>query len=176
VRRLGVVELKVPEVVVGCLGLGNLVVRLGLAGVDDVGELDGILDEENGDVVGDNVPVALLRVELDGEPAHITDRVGTAAAAEDGREADEDGCLARRVGEDRGACDVFGALEEGEGAERAAPAGVDNALWNALMVEAVNLGQDGQRDLWRSRGEKRDDIPSHGPGGPREAWGPACPG
>ena len=62
--------LEVPEVVVSCetmvsgcsqkktfsmrhtsLCLGNLVVRLRLASVDDIGELDGILDEENGNVV-----------------------------------------------------------------------------------------------------------------------------
>jgi len=31
--------------------LGNLVVRLRLASVDDIRELDGILNEEDGDVV-----------------------------------------------------------------------------------------------------------------------------
>jgi len=94
VRGLGVVELKVPKVVVCRLGLGHLVVGLGLAGMNDIGELDGVLDEEDGDIVADNVPVALLRVELDSEAADIAYCVGAATAAEDGREANEDGCLA----------------------------------------------------------------------------------
>jgi hypothetical protein len=70
VGGLGVKVLEVPEVVVSCemmisgcslkdflsmrhtsLCLGDLVVRLRLAGVDDIGELDRILNEENGNVV-----------------------------------------------------------------------------------------------------------------------------
>ena len=61
--------LEVPEVVVGCkkmlvidlsntvstrhtsLSLGNLVVGLRLASVNDIRELDRILNEENGNVV-----------------------------------------------------------------------------------------------------------------------------
>jgi hypothetical protein len=50
----------VPEVVVRALALRHLVVRLGLDGVNKVGELDRVLDEEDGDVVADNVPVALV--------------------------------------------------------------------------------------------------------------------
>jgi hypothetical protein len=38
-------------------------VRLRLGRMDQVGELDGVLDEEHRDVVADEVPVALLRVE-----------------------------------------------------------------------------------------------------------------
>jgi hypothetical protein len=70
VGGLGVEVLEVPEVVVSCempisgcsrkdflsmgltsLCLGDLVVRLRLAGVDDIGELDRILNEEDGNVV-----------------------------------------------------------------------------------------------------------------------------
>ena len=39
--------------------------------MDEVGELDGILDEENRDVVADQVPVAFLGVKLDGKAAHV---------------------------------------------------------------------------------------------------------
>jgi hypothetical protein len=85
---------KVPEVVVSRLGLGHFVVRLGLPGMDNVGELDGVLDEKDGDVVAYDVPVALLGVELDGKAAHITDGIGRATASQDGREAKKDWCLA----------------------------------------------------------------------------------
>ncbi|KAI9166472.1 LOW QUALITY PROTEIN: putative two component histidine kinase [Paramyrothecium foliicola] len=152
VRRLRVHELEVPEVVVRRLGLGHLVVRLGLAGVDDVRELHGVLDEEDGDVVADEVPVALLGVELDGEAAHVADRVGGPAAAEDGGEAHEDGRLAGRVGQDAGRGDVLGGLEEGELAKGAGAAGVDDSLWDALVVEAVDLGMRLPDGLDRTQG------------------------
>ena len=60
-----------------------------LGGVDQVGKLDGVLDEEDRDVVADDVPVALLGVELDREAAHIAREVGRALVAGDGREAHE---------------------------------------------------------------------------------------
>lgn len=53
---------KVPEIVVGTLSRRNFVVRLGLVGMDDVGELDRVLNEENRDVVTDNIPVALIGI------------------------------------------------------------------------------------------------------------------
>lgn len=45
------------------------------------GEEDGVAYEEDGRVVAHQVPVALLRVELDGEPAWVTGRVCRAALA-----------------------------------------------------------------------------------------------
>jgi hypothetical protein len=43
--------LEVPEVVVCGLGLRYFVVRLWLAGVDDIWELNCVLDEEDGNIV-----------------------------------------------------------------------------------------------------------------------------
>jgi len=67
--RLGVEGHEVPGVVVSSLGLGNLLARVGLDGMDEVDELDGIflsarcsrltaeraltLDEEDRNVVSD---------------------------------------------------------------------------------------------------------------------------
>lgn len=42
--------------------LGNLIVRARLDRVDEVGELDGILDEEDRDVVSNNIKVAFVGV------------------------------------------------------------------------------------------------------------------
>ncbi len=81
----------VPEGVVRGLRLREAAVRLLLGGVDEVGELDGVLDEEDGDVVADEVPVAFGGVHLDGEAADVAGRVGRAHVAGDGGEADEDG-------------------------------------------------------------------------------------
>ena len=60
---------------------GKPAVGLRLHGVDEVGELDRVLDEEDRDVVADEVPVALLRVELHGEAAHVAGEVERALAA-----------------------------------------------------------------------------------------------
>lgn len=59
----------------GTLALRHLIMRLRLDGMDDVGELDGVLNEEDWDVVTDEVPVTFLRIELDGEASNVTDGV-----------------------------------------------------------------------------------------------------
>lgn len=46
---------EVPERVMGRLDLGDLAVRMGFAGVNDVGELDRVLDEKQRDVIADQV-------------------------------------------------------------------------------------------------------------------------
>lgn len=83
-RGFGVVEDKVPEIVVGALGLGNLIVWFRFASVNDIRELDRILNEENWNVVANDIPVALLSVELDSKTTDISHRVGAATASEHG--------------------------------------------------------------------------------------------
>lgn len=61
--------------------LRNLIVRLGLSSVDNVGELHGILDEEDGNVVSNDIPVTLLGVELDGKTTNIADCVSRTTAS-----------------------------------------------------------------------------------------------
>lgn len=46
---------KVPGRVVGGGRLGDLIVGTRLDRVDEIGESDGVLDEEDGDVVADNI-------------------------------------------------------------------------------------------------------------------------
>ena len=94
---------EVPEGVVGAGGLRIAAVGLHLHRVDQVRELDGVLDEEDRDVVADQVPVAFLGVELDGEAAHVARRVHRARAAGHGREADEHLGLFADLGQDLGA-------------------------------------------------------------------------
>lgn len=50
--------LEVPEVIVGALSLGDFVIGFWLDAVDKIGELEGVLDEEDGDVVADDVPIS----------------------------------------------------------------------------------------------------------------------
>ena len=58
--RLGAKE--VPSGIVSGGGLRNFVVGARLDGVDKVGEADGILNEEDGDVVADDIEVALIGI------------------------------------------------------------------------------------------------------------------
>ena len=89
VGGLGVQRDEVPERVVRRLRLRDLPVRVRLGGVDDVGELDAVLDEEHRHVVADQVEVALVGVELHREAAGVAHGVGRPARAEHGREPDE---------------------------------------------------------------------------------------
>ena len=85
-RRVGQ---EVEEARVG-LAVGQ---RVRLEGVHHVRELGGVADEEDLQVVADEVPVAVLGVELDGESARIAQGLGRVIAVDDGREAGEDGGL-----------------------------------------------------------------------------------
>ena len=98
---------EVPEIVVRRLRLREGAVGLRLHRMDQVGKLDRVLDEEDRDVVADEVPVAFLGVELDGEAAHVARQVERALAAGDGREAHEGRRLLAGALEDVGA-GVFG--------------------------------------------------------------------
>ena len=73
---LGMERHEVPERVVRRLRLWNLAIGVRLDGVDDVGELDPVLDEEHRHVVADQIEVAFIGVELDREAPHVTNRVG----------------------------------------------------------------------------------------------------
>ena len=118
--------------------------RVRLLGVDEVGELDRVADEEDAEVVADQVPVAVLGVELDREAARVAQRLGGVAAAGDRREAHGDlGPLARLL-------EQLGARVLARSARRRPcpsprrsrtrrAAGVDDALRDALAVEVADL-------------------------------------
>lgn len=59
-------------------------------GVDEDRELDGVAEKEDGSGVPDHVPVALGRLDLDGEAPRVARGVTRAALAADGRETDDD--------------------------------------------------------------------------------------
>ena len=63
--------------------------RFRFDGVDQVGKLQGVLDEEDRHIVADEIEVALVGVELDGKTSDVARQVGRAARAGDGRESDE---------------------------------------------------------------------------------------
>ena len=130
---------EVREVVVrgGCLWEPS--VWLVLHRMHEVGELHRILHEEDRDVVAHEIPVALLRVELHGEAAHVAGEVGRALVARDRREAHEDrGAFARPLEEVR-AGQVGQRFERLEEAVCTVATSVNDALWDAFVVEVEHL-------------------------------------
>lgn len=75
--RLGAKRDEVPEHV----RVLQMRLRVALLRVDEAGEQDGIADEEDRRVVADQVPNAVIGVELQGEAAGIARSVGGAAFA-----------------------------------------------------------------------------------------------
>eukprot|EP00166_Cyanidium_caldarium_P003367 ctg_325.g94 len=61
--------------------------RVRFESVNEVGELDGIADEEHRKVVAHQIPDALARVKLDGETAWVPQRLRRVAGVNDGGEA-----------------------------------------------------------------------------------------
>ena len=122
--------LEIPKVVVSGLCLRDFIVRFGLARVDDIGELESILNEEDWNVVADNVPVTLVGVKLHGKATNISDGIRTASASQDGREAEEDGGCARSVSQNASRSNVRGTLKQPKGTKGASASGVNNTLGN----------------------------------------------
>src|ERR1700749_3160583 len=95
---------EIPERVMGGLCLWELAVRLRLRGMDKVGELDGVLYEEDRNVVSYEIEIAFLCIKLHGEPAYVARQIARAFAAGDGREAHENGCSGALLLQERGLC------------------------------------------------------------------------
>src|SRR5512141_174634 len=130
---------EIPEGVVRSGRLRKAAVGFHFYGMDEVGEFDGILDEENRDVVPDQVPVAFLGVKLDGKSAHVARGVHRTRAARDGGYASEDRGLLPHFAEYLGGSVLFqrvGQLEESMDARRSS---VNDALRNALVIEVRDL-------------------------------------
>ena len=138
-RRLGVQRHEVPERVVRGLRLRDLAIRVRLGGVDDVGELDAVLNEEHRHVVADQVEGALVGVELHREPAGVADGVGRPSGPEHGRKAGEDVGFRALLAEEPGLGDRRRGAVGLEHAVRGGTAGVHHPLRDALMVEVGDL-------------------------------------
>ena len=84
-----------PEVPGGG-GAAQVGAGIPLLGVDEVGEFQGIADEEHRGVVAHQIPVALLGVELEGEAAHVAFGVGGPFAGHGGEAQEHLGSACRR--------------------------------------------------------------------------------
>lgn len=116
------------------IGLG-----VSLLGVDEIGELNWVSDEEDGSVVSDHVVVALLRVELNCESSWVAFSIGAALFATDcGKSKEKRSSLADAL-EKLGLAvlaDVMGDLEVPPGA---GALGVDDSLGDSFAIECGKL-------------------------------------
>src|SRR5664279_1224511 len=104
-------------------------------GMNQIRELDGISDEEDGQVIAYNIVVALLGIELRGESPHVPYRVCRSSATGDSGEPDEDRRLLAWVLQEFGRgvfSHGFVNLEISEGSRAF---GMHDPLWNPLPIE-----------------------------------------
>src|ERR1700694_2320589 len=107
--------------------------------MDEVGELDCIADEEDRQVVADQVPVSLIRIELNCKAARIAGRLGRTAEIHHRREPHEDRSLLagrREEGRHRMLREIRARDKD---ALSTGAARVNDAFWNTLTIEAGEL-------------------------------------
>ena len=126
---------EIPERVVRARRLRKAAVGFHLDGMDEVGEFNGVLDEENRNVVADQVPVALLGVKLDGEAAYVTRRIDRTRTACDGRYASKHGRLFTCLGEYPGAGVLLQRGGQFKESMRTRRPRVNDTLGNTLVIE-----------------------------------------
>jgi len=129
----------------GCLR--DLPVRGRLDGVNEIGELDGILDEENGDVVADDVKIALIGVadpfvswcclgfsdsnlQSGSKAVDISSSIGAASGSGDGREPHEHRSLLALGGQEVGGREIAPVTVTGERTMGTSSTSVDSPFWN----------------------------------------------
>ena len=130
--------------------LGIAAVGLHFHRMNEIGKLDRILDEEDGDVVADEIEVALVGIEFDRKSAHVARQVSGARAAGDGGEASENFRFLALFGEERRSRQMRNRIGHLEIAVRARPAGMNDALWNSLVIEMGDLLA--KREIFQKRG------------------------
>lgn len=133
VNALGVLGQVVP--VQGCVVRVVLVrLRVALLRVDEVRELGRVTDEEDRGVVAHEVPVTLVRAELDREATGVAQVVARAALASDGAHTARNRALGAFL-EDTGDTQVLEAVGALELAVGASALGVHDTLGHTLAVE-----------------------------------------
>lgn len=133
-RQRQVQQGKLTHIIPEHGGVLEVGLRVSLLGVDEVGKLCWVAQEEDGRVVEDPVEVALLGPHLDRKATGVTGRVGRARLATDGGEAEGEGrlfALLEKLGA-REIRDVVRGLKDTVGT---AALGVDDALGDALPVK-----------------------------------------
>src|SRR5580658_7698054 len=130
---------EVPERIVGRGSLWHTEMRLWLGGVDEIGKLHRVLNEKDRDVVAHEVPVALVRIKLDGKASNIARRIGRSSFSDHSRESGENRRPLAGLGEYRSARDMRHRLVAFEVAMGTGAPSVDDSLGDSFVVEVSDL-------------------------------------
>ena len=117
------------------ISMGEMCGGIALLGMDEVRELGGIAQEENGCIVCHHIPVAFFSPEFDGETSRVSSTVVRSRFATDGRKADSNWTFIACLGKDVGKAEIIERLGAFEGTVCTAALGVDDALGDTLSVE-----------------------------------------
>ena len=140
---------EIPERVMRRGVLGIAAVRLHLHRMDEIGKLDRVLDEKDGNVIADEVEIALVGVEFDRKAAHIAGQVPCARAAGHGGEPREHFRFLALLGEERRLRQMRNRIGHLEITVCARSASVNDALWNSLVIEMGDLLAE--REIFQER-------------------------
>ena len=122
-------------------------------GMDEIGEFDGVLDEEYRDVVADQVPVSFLGVKLHREAAHIARCVDRTRTTSDRRDAGKHGGLLAYL------CENFGGgvlLQRGGQFKKSVRAGcpcMHDPFGNPLVIKMGDFFA--KNEVFQKRGTAR---------------------
>src|SRR5664279_313124 len=130
---------EIPKCVVSSSRLRKPAIRLHFYGMDEVREFDGILDEKNGDVVSDQVPVSFLSVKLDRKSAYVPRSVDGARTACNGRYASKYRRFLTHLREYPGSSIFLQRSRQLEESVDARRSRVNDTFGNTLMVEMSNF-------------------------------------
>ncbi len=102
--------------------------RVTFLGVNKIGKLLGVLDEEYGCVVSNQVPVAVFGIELDGESPGVTFGVSASLLSSDGRKPGKHPAFVTDLAEEFRLCVFCDVAGHGECAESAGSLGMYDPL------------------------------------------------
>ena len=138
-KRFGHQGYEIPKGVVSAGGLRVPAVGFHLDRMDKVRKFDGVLNKEDRNIVPDQIEVAFLGVEFDGEPADVAGQIHRSSAPGNCRKARKDGRFHLRIGEKRGACHVLHGFVRLKETVRRGAARVDDPFGDSLVIEMRDL-------------------------------------
>ena len=102
------------------------------------------MDEKDGNVIANEIEIALVGIEFDRKAAHVAGQVPRPRAAGDGRKPREDFRFLSFLGEERSPRQMRNWIGHLKMAVSARPARVNDALRNSLVVEMGDLLPEGE--------------------------------
>ena len=146
---------EIPKIIVRGLCLRKSAIGFLFRSMDDIRKLDRILNKEHGNVVSHDVPIALFRIDLYREAAHIARQIRRAFVAGNGREAHEHGSFLFGPLKEIGLGDVGQRFVIFEIAMCSEAARVNDSLRDTLVIESERSFRENESLRARSGREHR---------------------